>query len=193
MAEVSRVRPEHRFDEIALDEYLSQNLPGFSKNHGGLTVLQYSSGQSNPTFYLSKNGKEFVLRKKPPGKLLRGAHQVDREYRILSALHSVSFPVPKPYLYCKDVSVIGTEFYIMEHVTGCVFRKPSLPNQSTDERRAIYNAMITTLAKLHSINWNNLGLSDFGLHTNYLRRQVSNVEKAVQSIQKLNGLVQWKI
>ncbi|XP_020612992.1 acyl-CoA dehydrogenase family member 11-like [Orbicella faveolata] len=114
--ELSRVRPEHKFDEGALQEYLIRNLPGFPRNHGEWTVLQYRSGQSNPTFYLAKNGKEFVLRKKPPGKLLRGAHQIDREFRILSALHSVSFPVPKPYLYCEDVSVIGTEFYIMEHV-----------------------------------------------------------------------------
>ncbi|XP_078344812.1 acyl-CoA dehydrogenase family member 11-like isoform X2 [Oculina patagonica] len=156
------------------------------------------SGQSNPTFYLSKNGKEYVLRKKPPGKLLRGAHRVDREFRVLSALHTVSFPVPKPYLYCEDVTIIGTEFYIMEHVKGDIFRKPTLQTHLPDERRAIYNAMATTLAKLHSISWKNLGLSDFGLQTNYLRRQVSTWQKQYRAsethqIEAMENLLSWLV
>ncbi|XP_074629082.1 putative acyl-CoA dehydrogenase FadE2 [Acropora palmata] len=196
MAEVSPVRTEHKFDENSLHEYLKKNLPGFPKGQGCLSVSQYSEGQSNPTFYLCKNGKEFVLRKKPPGKLLRGAHQVQREFRVLWALHSVSFPVPKPYIYCEDQSVIRTEFYIMEHVTGDIFRTPSLPNKTSDERKAIYNAMITTLARLHNVDWRNLGLSDFGRQTDYLRRQVSTWGKQykaaeTQKINPMEKLLVW--
>lgn len=196
MAEKVQVRAEHRFDEAALHEYLKKNLAGFPIGSGRLNVLQYSEGQSNPTFYLCKNGKEFVLRKKPSGKLLKGAHQVKREFRVLSALHSVSFPVPKPYICCNDESIIGTEFYVMEHVPGDIFRTPSLPNCSANQRKAIYDAMVTTLARLHDVDWRSLGLSDFGHHTNYLRRQVSTWGKqykasATQEITAMEKLLVW--
>lgn len=175
---------------------LKKNFQGFPRGPGTLNVLQYSSGQSNPTFCLSKNGKKFVLRKKPPGKLLRGAHQVKREFRVLSALHSISFPVPKPYLYCEDASVIGTEFYIMDHVKGHIFRRPKLPSHSASKRRVLYNSMISTLARLHSVDWRSLGLSDFGHQTNYLRRQVSTWGKqyrasATQPINAMEKLLSW--
>ncbi|KAK3714110.1 hypothetical protein QZH41_017937 [Actinostola sp. cb2023] len=172
MAELGEVRKDHQFHEENLHIFLKKNLQGFPQKDGKLTVHQYRSGQSNPTFYLNKNDFGVVLRKKPPGRLLKGAHRIDREFRILTALHSVSFPVPRPLLYCSDTSVIGTEFYIMEHVKGRIFRTPSLPEVSPLDRHHIYHAMISTLAKLHSIDWQKLGLSNYGQHKNYLQRQV---------------------
>ena len=119
--EIGPVREAHRLNVAALAEYLKKELKGFS---GELTVHQFGFGQSNPTFLLSAAGKEYVLRKKPPGKLLPSAHAVDREYRIIKAMKSAGVPVPEPYLLCTDDSVIGTPFYVMERVRGRIFRDP---------------------------------------------------------------------
>ncbi|XP_031568863.1 acyl-CoA dehydrogenase family member 11-like [Actinia tenebrosa] len=194
--QVGEVRKEHQFDKTKLHRYLNQNLLGFPKGDGELLIYQYRSGQSNPTFKLNKNGCLFVLRKKPPGRLLKGAHMVDREFRVMSALFQASFPVPKPLLYCSDTSVIGTEFYIMEHVQGRIFRNPSLPAASIHERHQIHNAMISTLAHLHSINWERIGLSDFGHHSKYLQRQTSTWSKqydasATANIPSMEKLKNW--
>ncbi|KFO87487.1 Acyl-CoA dehydrogenase family member 11, partial [Buceros rhinoceros silvestris] len=132
-----------------------------------------SSGQSNPTFYLEKDGQAYVLRKKPHGPLLPRAHRVDREYRVQKALFSAGFPVPEPLLYCSDVSVIGTEFYIMQHVQGRIFRDPSLPEVGPAERSALYIAMMEALALLHSFDVPSLGLQGYGRGPGYCRRQVS--------------------
>ncbi|XP_010130784.1 PREDICTED: acyl-CoA dehydrogenase family member 11, partial [Buceros rhinoceros silvestris] len=131
------------------------------------------SGQSNPTFYLEKDGQAYVLRKKPHGPLLPRAHRVDREYRVQKALFSAGFPVPEPLLYCSDVSVIGTEFYIMQHVQGRIFRDPSLPEVGPAERSALYIAMMEALALLHSFDVPSLGLQGYGRGPGYCRRQVS--------------------
>ncbi|NXP79621.1 ACD11 dehydrogenase, partial [Ramphastos sulfuratus] len=193
----SEVRPQHRFDQESLERYLCSRLPGFPRQPAGaLAVRQYSSGQSNPTFYLQKGGQAYVLRKKPHGPLLPRAHKVDREYWVQKALFAAGFPVPEPLLYCRDVSVIGTEFYVMQHVQGRIFRDLSLPEVGTAERSALYIAMIETLALLHSFDLQSLGLQGYGRGPGYCRRQVSmwkrQYEAAAQTdIPAMKELAEW--
>ncbi|KFV65687.1 Acyl-CoA dehydrogenase family member 11 [Dryobates pubescens] len=193
----SEVRSQHRFDQGSLERYLYNRLPGFPRQPAGtLLVRQYSSGQSNPTFYLQKGERAYVLRKKPHGPLLPGAHKVDREYRVQKALFAAGFPVPEPLLYCSDDSVIGTEFYVMQHVQGRVFQDLSLPEVGTAERSALYIAMIETLALLHSFDVKSLGLQGYGRGPGYCRRQVSTwrrqYEAAAQAdIPAMNKLAEW--
>uniref|UniRef100_A0A8D0WH46 Acyl-CoA dehydrogenase family member 11 n=1 Tax=Sus scrofa TaxID=9823 RepID=A0A8D0WH46_PIG len=161
-----------------------------------LTVAQYRSGQSNPTFYLQKGFQVYVLRKKPPGLLLPKAHKIDREFQVQKALFSIGFPVPKPLLYCSDTSVIGTEFYVMEHVQGRIFRDFSIPGVSPAERSAIYVAMIETLAQLHSLNIQSLQLEGYGRGAGYCKRQVLTWTKqyqaaAHQDIPAMKQLSDW--
>uniref|UniRef100_A0A669PTI4 Acyl-CoA dehydrogenase family member 11 n=1 Tax=Phasianus colchicus TaxID=9054 RepID=A0A669PTI4_PHACC len=193
----SEVRRQHRFDQGGLERYLCRCLPGFPQQPAGaLSVRQYSSGQSNPTFYLQKGGQAYVLRKKPHGPLLPKAHKVDREYRVQKALFSAGFPVPEPLLYCSDVSVIGTEFYVMQHVQGRIFRDASLPEVGPAERSALYLAMIETLAQLHSFDLRSLGLQGYGRGPGYCRRQVSTWKRqydaaAHTDIPAMNELAEW--
>ncbi|NXO08228.1 ACD11 dehydrogenase, partial [Oriolus oriolus] len=193
----SEVRRQHRFDQGSLERYLSSHLPGFPRQPAGaLAVRQYSSGQSNPTFYLQKGGQAFVLRKKPHGPLLPGAHKVDREYHVQKALFSAGFPVPEPLLYCSDTSIIGTEFYVMQHVQGRIFRDISLPEVGPAERSALYLAMIETLALLHSFDLQSLGLQGYGRGPGYCKRQVSTWKKqydaaAHTDIPAMNKLAEW--
>ncbi|NXN06424.1 ACD11 dehydrogenase, partial [Indicator maculatus] len=193
----SEVRSQHRFDQGSLERYLCSRLPGFPPQPAGtLVVRQYSSGQSNPTFYLQKGERAYVLRKKPHGPLLPRAHKVDREYRVQKALFAAGFPVPEPLLYCSDTSVIGTEFYVMQHVQGRIFRDLSLPEVGTAERSALYIAMIETLALLHSFDVQSLGLQGYGRGPGYCRRQVSTwrrqYEAAAQTdIPAMNNLAEW--
>ncbi|XP_014306304.1 acyl-CoA dehydrogenase family member 11 isoform X2 [Myotis lucifugus] len=180
--EAGEVLPQHKFDCRPLEAYLSQHLPGFrAEPEAKLTIAQYRSGQSNPTFYLQKGSQEYVLRKKPPGSLLPKAHKIDREFKVQKALFSIGFPVPKPLLYCSDASVIGTEFYVMEHVQGRIFRDITIPGVSPAERSAIYVAMIETLAQLHSLNIRSLQLEGYGVSAGYCRRQVSTWMKQYQA------------
>nr|XP_012622323.1 acyl-CoA dehydrogenase family member 11 isoform X1 [Microcebus murinus] len=196
-ADAAEVLPQHKFDCKSLEAYLNQHLPGFGAEPGvTLTVAQYRSGQSNPTFYLQKGFQVYVLRKKPPGPLLPKAHKIDREFKVQKALFSVGFPVPKPILYCSDASVIGTEFYVMEHVQGRIFRDLSIPGVSPAERSAIYVAMVETLAQLHSLNIRSLQLEEFGIGAGYCKRQVSTWTKqyqaaAHQHIPAMEQLSEW--
>ncbi|XP_065255315.1 acyl-CoA dehydrogenase family member 11 [Emys orbicularis] len=191
------VREQHRFDQGALEKYLSRHLAGFPVQlPEALTARQYSSGQSNPTFYLQKGFKTYVLRKKPHGALLPRAHKVDREYHVQKALFAAGFPVPEPLLYCSDVSVIGTEFYVMEHVQGRIFRDLTLPEVSPAERSALYVAMIETLARLHSFSLHSLGLQGYGRGPGYCRRQVTTWKKQYDAsahvdIPAMNQLAEW--
>ncbi|XP_051817542.1 acyl-CoA dehydrogenase family member 11 [Antechinus flavipes] len=195
--DTGEVLPQHRLDLGSLEAYLRRHLPGFgTEPSGALTVAQYRSGQSNPTFYLQKGCRAYVLRKKPPGSLLPKAHKVDREFHVQKALFSNGFPVPKPLLYCNDVSVIGTEFYVMEHIQGRIFRDFTLPGVSPAERSALYVAMIETLARLHSLNIQTLGLEVYGKGEGYCKRQVSTWTKqyqaaAHQTIPAMNQLSVW--
>uniref|UniRef100_A0ACB8FU06 Acyl-CoA dehydrogenase member 11 n=1 Tax=Sphaerodactylus townsendi TaxID=933632 RepID=A0ACB8FU06_9SAUR len=195
--DTTEVRERHRFDQGALEEYLCQHLPGFPlQPPGALLVRQYSSGQSNPTFYLRKGLRSYVLRKKPHGPLLPQAHKIDREYRVQKALFAAGFPVAEPLLYCSDASVIGAEFYMMQHVQGRIFRNLALPGVSPAERSALYIAAAETLARLHSFSINSLGLQDFGRGPGYCKRQVSTWRKQYQAaahtdIPAMNDLAEW--
>ena len=192
--EIAEVRPAHRFDESALSDYLRANIKGFS---GKLKVRQFQYGQSNPTFLLSSDGKTYVLRKKPPGTLLPSAHAVDREYRIIKTLRKADIPVAEALLLCRDDSIIGTPFYVMENVEGRIFRDVTASMAKTsEERAAIFDAMNDTLAKIHLVDWKVLGLADFGKPGNYMARQVSRWKRQYEAsrtddIEDMEYLIQW--
>ena len=158
------VMERHRFDAASLDRYLRAHLPGY---RGGLEVQQFDSGHSNPTFFLSAemdDGKrrDFVLRKKPPGKLVASAHQVDREFRVISALAQTDVPVAPAHLLCTDDLVIGQMFYVMGCVEGRILVDPSMPDQTPAERAAIFDSMNDVLARLHKVDPVKVGLGDYG-------------------------------
>ncbi|XP_023145309.2 acyl-CoA dehydrogenase family member 11 [Amphiprion ocellaris] len=188
------VRQQHKFNVGSLQKYLT--VKSRLSNNETLTVRQYSSGQSNPTFLVQTPSKSYVLRKRPPGELLPGAHKVDREYRVQKALFSAGFPVPQPLLHCTDVEVIGTEFYLMEHVKGRIFRDLQLHGVSPAERTALYVAAVELLAKLHSLDLASLNLEGYGRGAGYCRRQVSTWTKqykaaAHKDIPAMNELSDW--
>jgi len=168
------VRDAHRFNENALSEYLRATLPEFQSP---LRVDQFEGGQSNPTFLLTGGELKYVLRKKPPGKLLPSAHQVEREYRIMKALEKTEVPVPKMLHLCEDDTLIGTPFFVMEYVPGRVLGDLTLPEMNSQERRAIYSDMIRVLAALHAVNYVELGLETYGKPVNYFSRQIGRWSK----------------
>ncbi len=187
------VEDRHKFDTAKLEAYMHAHVEGFE---GPLEVHQFKGGQSNPTYQLITPKKKYVLRRKPPGKLLPSAHAVDREYRIISALYSVDYPVARPYCLCEDDDVIGTMFYIMEMVEGRILWDPRLPEVPREGRRAIFEAKIETLARLHKIDYAALGLEDFGKPGNYFARQISRwskqyVASETQTIDSMNKLMDW--
>ena len=136
-----------RFDVARLEAYLTANARGFK---GPLTVQQFRGGQSNPTYMLETPARKYVLRRKPPGKLLPSAHAVDREFRAISALHGQGFPVAEPVVYCADESITGTAFYVMSFVEGRVIWVADMPDSNPAERTAVFDAMNATLARLHT-------------------------------------------
>ena len=170
-ANLTPVREAHRFDEGALVEYMKQHVDGFV---APLSVQQFDGGQSNPTFHLTDGkGRQYVLRKKPPGKLLPSAHAVDREYKVNTALAKTDVPVARTFCLCEDSSVIGTAFYIMEFLQGRIFRDPLLPECSKQERGAIVDNMNDVLARLHKVDYKAVGLGDYGKEGQYFERQIS--------------------
>jgi len=172
------VDPRHALDEATLNAWLTENVEGYE---GPLTLRQFKGGQSNPTYELATPDKTYVLRRKPPGVLLPSAHAVDREFRVISALHAQGFPVARPYVLCTDDTVIGSMFYVMDKVEGRVFWDLKLPDLSPAERRAIYEAQTDTLAALHQFNPDAIGLSDYGRPGNYFARQVGRWTKQYQA------------
>lgn len=187
------VREAHRFDERRLEEYLCSHGHSFC---GPLTVTQFKGGQSNPTYLLEAQSGRYVLRRKPPGNLLKSAHAVDREFKVISALYASGFPVPRPYLLCEDDEIIGTMFYVMECVEGRIFWELDLPGLDPDERAAIYDNVNETLAKLHATNHHAVGLEDFGVPGNYFERQISRWTRqyrasATGSILPMDHLIDW--
>lgn len=188
------VRLEHLFDEQALVDWMIGNIEGFT---GPVKVEQFKGGQSNPTYKLVTNAKTYVLRRKPPGDLLQGAHAVDREARILSALGSHGFPVAKVYGLCEDSSIIGTSFFIMEMVEGRIFWDAAFPDVKAGDRAAYFDAMNTVIASLHRIDPASIGLSDFGRPGNYFERQIARWSKqylgdADAGLDKgMDELVEW--
>ncbi|MCA6224008.1 MAG: phosphotransferase, partial [Phenylobacterium sp.] len=168
------VAESHRFNEASLAAWMQANVEGFE---GPLEVRQFKGGQSNPTYQLVTPGKKYVMRRKPPGKLLPSAHAVDREYKVITALYPTGFPVARTYGLCTDESVIGTWFYVMDMVEGRILWDQTLPQYEPAERRAIYMAKIKTLADLHNTDVDAVGLSDFGKPGNYMGRQVDRWTK----------------
>src|SRR5512139_747888 len=168
------VAPALRLDLANLQSYLTAHVNGFA---GPLTVKQFKGGQSNPTYLLETPARRYVLRRKPPGKLLPSAHAVDREYRVIRALHAQGFPVAEPLLLCNDDSVAGTAFYVMDFVDGRVFWEPQMPGSNPAERTAVYDSMNQSIARLHSFDPAKIGLADFGKGKNYVARQVDRWSK----------------
>jgi aminoglycoside phosphotransferase (APT) family kinase protein len=182
-----------KFDSDNLEAYLAREVEGFA---GPLTVRQFKGGQSNPTYLLETPARAYVLRRKPPGKLLPSAHAVDREYRIIAALHAQGFPVAAPVVYCADEAIVGTPFYVMGFVAGRVFWDPHMPDAMAAERAAVYDAMNATLARLHAFEPAAIGLSDFGRGENYVGRQVERWSKQYRAsetdrIDAMERLIAW--
>ena len=187
------VRDVHRFDVVALERYMREHVADFT---GGLTVRQFQGGQSNPTYALSADKRQYVLRRKPPGKLLPSAHAVDREYRVITALGRTGVPVPRTYALCEDASVVGTPFYVMEYVHGRVFADPRMPGVAPAERALIYDAMNDILARLHLVDWRAVGLADFGRTGNYVARQIHRWTtqyraSETEAIPSMERLIAW--
>src|SRR5262249_39316673 len=181
------------FDAAGLEAFLASRLPGFA---GPLVVRQFKGGQSNPTYLLETPARRYVLRRKPPGKLLPSAHAVDREFRVISALHAQGFPVAPPLLYCDDAAVAGTPFYVMGHVAGRVVWEPAMPDAGCAERAAACAAMDAALARLHGFDPAALGLADFGRGKNYVARQVERWSKQyraseTEQIAEMERMVAW--
>ncbi|URE22429.1 Acyl-CoA dehydrogenase, C-terminal domain [Musa troglodytarum] len=170
------VQPAHRFDEAAVLRYAAANVAGFPAAPAKFSVSQFGYGQSNPTFCLEVASpgvvKRYVLRKKPPGALLESAHAVEREFQVLKALGvHTDVPVPKVFCLCNDTSIIGTSFYIMEYLEGRIFMDNKLPGLSPERRKVIYQATAKTLASLHKVDVDSIGLQKFGRRDNYCKRQ----------------------
>ena len=164
------VRAAHRFDEGRLARWMETNVPGYE---GPLGVEQFNGGQSNPTYKLVTPGRRYVLRRKPPGALLPGAHAVDREAQVLQAVEGTGFPVPHVHALCTDDAVIGSWFYVMDMVEGRIFWNATLPDRTPPERTAIYDAMNATIARLHRIDHRAVGLGNYGRTGNFVERQVA--------------------
>ena len=192
--EVEPVLPQHRFEESGLVRFMAARVDGFVPP---LAVAQFQGGMSNPTFMLTDGGgRRYVLRKKPPGKLLPSAHAVEREFKVISALASSGVPVARAYALCEDASVIGQAFYLMEHVEGRVFRDYTLPDSAPAERTAIYGAMNDVLAALHRLGYAALGLADYGKAGGYAVRQIARWSKQYEAsrtddVPAMTALMRW--
>jgi aminoglycoside phosphotransferase (APT) family kinase protein len=187
------VEARHQFDVAALEAWMKENVEGYA---GPLDVRQFKGGQSNPTYQLVTPRQKYVLRRKPPGKLLPSAHAVDREYKVIAALYPTGFPVARPFGLCQDDSVIGTWFYIMDMVEGRILWDGAMPDSTPAERAAVYADKIATLARLHTTDAAKVGLSDFGKPGNYFGRQIDRWTKQytasiTQDIPAMNKLIEW--
>jgi aminoglycoside phosphotransferase (APT) family kinase protein len=188
------VREAHRFDEAALARWMDQHVAGFQ---GPIEVQQFKGGQSNPTYKLVTPGHTYVLRRKPPGTLLKGAHAVEREYQVLAALGSVDFPVAGVHGLCMDESVIGTAFYVMDCVEGRIVWDATFPDVARGERARYFDAMSATLARLHSVDYAAIGLADYGKPGNYFERQIGRwsrqylQDEAAGRDAHMDRLIEW--
>jgi len=188
------VREAHRFDTARLAAWMEREIAGFS---GPLSVEQFKGGQSNPTYKLTTPGRSYVLRRKPPGKLLPGAHAVDREYRVIEALGRQGFPVAEALGLCLDEEVIGTHFYVMELVEGRIFWEATFPEVPRGERHRYFDAMNAAMAQLHGIDPDAAGLGDYGKPGNYFERQIGRWSKQYLGdveagrVAAMDRLVEW--
>ncbi len=188
------IRHGQGFDVGALDRWLAANVAGY---RGPLTVKQFKGGQSNPTYKLETPGHDYVLRRKPPGLLLKGAHAVEREYRVTMALHARGFPVAKPHALCMDDAVIGTRFYVMDMVEGRIFWDSTFRQLSAVERADCFDAINATIAQLHSLDPAGIGLADYGRPGNYFERQIARWARQYRDdtdageVPALERLIDW--
>lgn len=176
-----------------LENYLSEHLESFS---GPLEMHKFSDGQSNPTYRLSTPHRNYVLRRKPDGKLLPSAHAVDREFRVMNALRNAQIPVPQCLHLCDDQEIIGTMFFVMEYVDGIIFWDPALPRLNVKQRTQVFDEMNQVLAALHSVQPESIGLNGFGKPGNYFARQIKRWidqyrNSATELIEEMNLLIKW--
>ena len=182
-----------KFDELKLQEWFGDNVPSAGKID---KVVQFKGGQSNPTYKISSTNQVFVLRRKPPGILLPSAHAVDREYKVITALQNTEVPVPKTYGLCEDADIIGTPFFVMDFLDGTVYWDLLLSEKSPQERMEIYANKNKVIAELHNVDYESVGLSDYGKPGNYIARQVSRWTKQylaseTENIPAMNNLIDW--
>jgi aminoglycoside phosphotransferase (APT) family kinase protein len=182
-----------QLDIATLSRYLEEHVPGF---RGPVVAEKFSGGQSNPTFLLQTPNARYVLRRQPPGELLKSAHAVDREFRILTALSGSPVPVAHPYHLCEDRAVIGSLFYVMSFEEGRIFWNPALPDVSPPDRAVCYDAMLRTMAALHDIDVGAVGLADYGRPGNYFERQIGVWTKQyrlaeTERIDAMERLIEW--
>ena len=180
-------------DLARLEPWLREQIPSVD---AALSVEKFAGGQSNPTFKLSTGDTHYVLRRKPPGELLASAHAVDREFRVLDALRDTNVPVPNAIALCTDESVIGSMFYVMEHLEGRIFWDPAVPEVNNEERTAIYDEMNRVLAALHRVNVDTVGLTDYGKPGNYYARQIGRWTKQYRAsetevVAEMEALIDW--
>jgi aminoglycoside phosphotransferase (APT) family kinase protein len=190
---VKPVEERHRFDLARLEQFLRGKIDDWG---GALAVEQFKGGQSNPTYRITAGGKRYALRRKPPGKLLPSAHAVDREYKVIKALHGAGFPVAKPYVLCEDESVVGTAFYVTDCVEGRVLWDQALPGMTRAQRSAIWDELNRVIAQLHGIDYKAVGLEAFGKPGDYIARQVARWTKQYQAselerIEEMDKLIDW--
>jgi aminoglycoside phosphotransferase (APT) family kinase protein len=190
---VRPVAPQHAIDVQALSKWMTDTIGPMS---APLEVAQFRGGQSNPTYLLTTGDRRFVLRRKPPGKLLPSAHAVDREYRVVTALAGTDVPVARTFGLCEDEAVIGTAFYVMEYVAGRILWDPTLPELAPGERGRVHDEVNRVIAALHAVDYRALGLGDFGKAEGYIARQVARWTKQYQSsetekIAAMDHLMAW--
>ena len=183
-----------RFDAAALEQWMGDHVTDF---RGPIQVSQFKGGQSNPTYRLDSPGRAYVLRRKPPGRLLPGAHAVEREYRVLDALGRQGFAVPKVHALCEDETIIGTPFYVMDHVDGRIFWEAELPAVPREKRATHFDAMNATIAVLHNYDPVEIGLGDYGKPGNFVERQVARwsrqylADAEAGRLEEMDRLVAW--
>jgi aminoglycoside phosphotransferase (APT) family kinase protein len=187
------VLEKHVFNAAALEDYMQSNVEGFK---GPIRVEEFKGGQSNPTYKIVTSNRSYVLRRKPPGKLLKSAHAVDREYKVITALNKTDVPVPTSYALCEDEDIIGTAFYLMEFKDGRVLWDPAMEDSDNEEAAGVYGSMNESIVKLHRISPSDIGLEDFGKPGNYVGRQVSRwskqyMDSETENIDSMNNLIEW--
>jgi aminoglycoside phosphotransferase (APT) family kinase protein len=187
------IAPKLPIDTAALAAWLRANV---DEGIRSLDVEQFQGGQSNPTYRVTANGRRYVLRRKPPGKLLPSAHAIDREYLVMSALADTGVPVARMHARCEDETVIGTAFYVMEHMDGRILWDPALPGMAPAERAAAFDSMNAAIAALHRVDVQRVGLAEYGKPGNYFARQIGRWTSQYRAseterIEAMDRLIEW--